>query len=131
MLGGMYAIDAHGHEVACLHPGEDADAAQALGLSLQELLLGLRYRDAPTETLIAEGASLSALVERVRNRLIFRTALRCLDCDALAELDLSRQPRACPSCGGHRLWTAGEALGQSCPKCRQGYIVTTDTGISM
>lgn len=127
--GGMFAIDSKGEEELCLHPGEDAHAAEVLGISIGEFRTGLLGDQALNgmET-VQERGRVIALAELVRQRVVFRGPLRCLACDKLNELDVSRDGRVCRHCGSLDLLSPMEALGHACPRCSVGEIVAIDTG---
>ena len=99
--GGMYAIDAQGHRVRCLHPGEFETAAEVLGLSFDELSRALQ-RESVEPTTVAPTAEQERAREQaalVATRFGFTVECYCFNCGVQAEVDSQPGRRACPSCG--------------------------------
>ena len=127
---GLYVVDADGNRVQCIHPGEMYTVAQALGLTSAEVESAM----CPASTTEKRcwpprRRRFRALVELVKSRTGFTSEVLCFDCEAKAILDLDREGRVCPACGGGNVHTAYEVVGLPCPRCHRGIIQASDTGI--
>ena len=99
----MYVTDDSGKRIPCLHPGEMYTVRSVVGQD--------------------------ATHEECMERTGFLSNCLCEDCLAKFQLDLKRDERKCGKCGGVRVISTSEAVGKSCPKCKEGTIQAEDTGI--
>ncbi|WP_338739928.1 hypothetical protein [Haloplanus salilacus] len=91
-------VEADGYtRVVCPHPMEHVTVERVLG-------------ENPSE-------------ERREARTGFNAYCVCRDCLAQFELDTERDERRCPDCGGGRVDTLSELVGESCPNCADGTFV--------
>jgi RNA polymerase subunit RPABC4/transcription elongation factor Spt4 len=99
----MYVIDDQGNRVVCPHPGEFRKAHEVLG-------------DNYSEEVVAE-------------RTGFNSHCLCLDCLTNSDLDMTRDRRECPNCHSQNISTILELVGKQCPKCNDGKIQASFTGL--
>ncbi len=113
----LYVIDDRGKKIPCTHPGERHDLSRTLGIDESEALLwligkpeGLFY---PTRKLLDArvGADYACL---------------CMDCLATFYIDIHKERRVCPKCGGTNIRRIVELGGCICPKCKSGKIGECD-----
>lgn len=137
--GTEYVIDELGERIVCPHPAEQAKAISVISKSIpdfpeqlrqtrtrfyrqhfqvQTWLARLQHRDPPVNpwTILDE-------------RMGFNSDVVCRHCLEQFELDVKRDSRNCPKCGGLDVRTVGELINGACPDCWLGVIRRIDTGM--
>lgn len=71
---------------------------------------------------------IGSLIEQGRLGMV--SFLICRQCVQVCELDLERDMRRCPRCGGRQLVDLLELVGQRCPACGRGRVQKRLIGIS-
>jgi hypothetical protein len=54
----------------------------------------------------------------------------CYDCRTVCEIDISRQPLYCKSCGSNRILPPENLSDEPCPVCKNSLLKNTAVGIA-
>jgi hypothetical protein len=126
-----YVEASDGVRVPCGHPGEHFTVARVLGLDPDETFAAMRQATSTKKWWWTphRRKAFDRAVGLVKSRTGVLQNMVCVECLSQFELDLQRDKRECPSCASSTVFTANEMIGQPCPQCRNGSVVTVDTGV--
>jgi len=109
--GRFYVSNDAGERVPCAPSDESGTIARVLGID-EEIISSCSWNP----------ASRRAPVDLMEERIGYLSPCVCPDCMAAFGLDLKRDPRICPQCGGGRVKTELEMAEGPCPRCGEGRI---------
>jgi hypothetical protein len=129
--GYIYVENDKGERVICMHPGEDHDIQNVLGVCYKSI--GLRVYN---EIDVSLKRTLKWWWSKKRKdtcRLLhaktgYMQDCLCLDCLQRLEIDLIKDQRVCNKCHSTNVKSLLELLGGTCPQCKEGIIVEIPTG---
>ena len=110
--GHFYVANDAGERVPCAPHDESGTIARVLGID-EEIICSCSWNP----------ASRQAPVDLMEERIGYISPCVCPDCAAAFGLDLRRDPRICPVCGGSKVKTELETREGPCPRCGEGRIL--------
>lgn len=120
--GDMYVADDNGNKILTSHSVDENEISQVLGIE----------KEMAIEWLCGRGEQLPPQIyELLEARVGVLCTCICIDCLHQFIMDVNKETRKCPQCGGTEVKMLAELKNSPCPKCKVGimnpseYLMTT------